>query len=648
MSISSQLPPLSLGQYGPALRALGLQAGQTVEARVVATAPNGTVQVQIGKQTLSLQMPSPPPLGSALSLSVLQTDGQLRLALVGIKPPATAALPATAPALNASIAASVQLSPAAQASTLAPPVSTSSTATPVAAAPQQGAASAAAAGPAVATAAPTGATPVPTTASTATPVQPGLSGGPASGPAVAPAPAGTAPAMAPATQAQTAATAPATAPPTTTLASAAPIGTASAPPTNQPVTGTPAQAPAGPTTNAGTPAPATTASPATGPAAGMSVPAAGAAPRAAVPYAVAAPAAGAVIAGVDRLNPTSSTALPPVQQAGPSTQVGQHAGQGSAPLPQAQPGVATSPTQTPQAALTQMAQHALPQQGSVVALTTAIAGLAATASLPEPVKKALQQVMAHRLSLDGAKMDGKALQTAIRGSGIFQEALLANGQARVASGDMKSALLNLQGKLTAWLGDQAPVQQVTQIAPPVRGQLPRARTSPMGTAELPVDPVEAGKVLLERTESALSRLRLHQQASLPDAQARHEGAQWSLDLPVSLAGQQSLLQMQIHRDAEGGEENPEDRGWQVRFAMNLAGIGEVGAQVSLRSGTAGIMLWADQKETADLLASGVEDLRDELATLGLVPGAIVVRNGAPSLPSANQPAGARHILDAMR
>ena len=175
--------------------------------------------------------------------------------------------------------------------------------------------------------------------------------------------------------------------------------------------------------------------------------------------------------------------------------------------------------------------------------------------------------------------------------------------------------------------------------------MPRARGGDAPPADLPDDPNLAGKVLLDRTEAALSRLRLHQHASLPEPAARHE-AQWSMDLPVVMGGQQSLLHLHIHRDRDADPERPEDRGWQVRFAINLSDIGEIGAQISLRGSGTGVLLWAERAEIAALLDAGIDALRQDIESLGLVPGALVVRAGAPGAP-AHPATTAGHIVDAM-
>ncbi|UXN69571.1 flagellar hook-length control protein FliK [Devosia neptuniae] len=309
----------------------------------------------------------------------------------------------------------------------------------------------------------------------------------------------------------------------------------------------------------------------------------------------------------------------------------------NAPIP-ASP--APQPPTTPQAALAQMVQTSAQRQGSVAALTAAVTAIAGKVALPEPVARAAQQVLAGRLSLN-APLNGATLQKAVLSSGIFQESALAAGRVPDQT-DMKSALLTLRQTLTNWLGQQAAPIAAAMMAPPVRGGVLRARSAhePSG-----IDPAatseEAGKMLLERTDAALSRMRLHQHASLPDPTGK-PGGDWSLDLPVLIGNHQTLLQMQIHRDGKGNAEQDGERGWQMRFALNLPALGEVGAHVSLRGEATGVMLWASEPETAVMLESELPQLRGALAATGLQPGAIIVRRGEPS--AAPAPSG--HFLDA--
>ena len=297
---------------------------------------------------------------------------------------------------------------------------------------------------------------------------------------------------------------------------------------------------------------------------------------------------------------------------------------------------------TPQAALNQMMQTSMPRQAPVTDLTAALSTIAGKVVLPEPVARAAQMVMAGRVAIDG-KFDGAALQQAVRGSGVFQEAALAKGQMPLPQADMKTALLALRQTLVNWLGNQAPVAAVAHVPPPLKGITPRARSG--GNEAPPIDPgdppEEIGRHLLERTESALARTRMHQHASMQDPAAKT--ADWSMDLPVMIGQHQTMMQLQIHRD-EGGEAGSEgERGWQMRFAINLPSMGEVGAQVSLRAGTTGVMLWATEPETSAALDADVNSLRDALTGAGLKTGAVIVRHGEPHVPPVPESSG--HFVD---
>jgi hypothetical protein len=292
------------------------------------------------------------------------------------------------------------------------------------------------------------------------------------------------------------------------------------------------------------------------------------------------------------------------------------------------PYAGSAQTGSPQGILAQMANASLQTQVPVSHLTAALTNVAGRVVLPEAVTKAAQLVLGARVSIDG-KFDGAALQIAVKNSGVFQESTLAAGKPLLpGGGDMKSALLALKQTLVSWLGQQAPVAQVAQVPPPLKGVLPRAKPvepPPLDAEDLPE---HVGKQLLERTEGALARVRLHQHASLPDPMVK--AADWSLELPVLIGNQQSLMHLHIHRDEHHDEEPLSERGWQMQFALSVPGIGEVGAQVSLRAGTTGVMLWAGEPDVAVMLEADLDILREALGAAGLTTRALFVRPGVPA------------------
>jgi hypothetical protein len=585
MSIPSQFPQLVTAARTGALQALALQAGQMLDGKVIGPAPNGGTQVQIAGQMLNLVLPLLAKAGETLKFEVQGSGAQLRLALQPAPVSANPATPSALPPLPA------------QPSNLPLPSGLPA----VAAAPAQG-------------------RPVAQTVST-------------SAPAV------------PSTTPQSTSMTPAAAQQSVVVPSASPQAgniVATAVPA---ASGSPSPAPSAAAQQPSVAANPTPASSAQLPGQ-VSLPAWVAAPApplaqqgvpVAQPYPPAAPKS-TVTQGQPQL-PTAAVAPAGIRAPGMTSSSVQMTTPAAAPAPS----ISSPMPSTPQAALAQMVQTALPRQDGVTSLTAALTSIAGKVALPEPVARAAQQVLAGRVTIDGSKLDAAVLQKAILRSGIFQEAALVRAGSPVPTPqtDMKSALLALRQTLTTWLGQQAPLTPASHIPPPLRGHVPRARTSDAPPIDPGATPEEVGKQLLERTEAALSRVRLHQNASLPDPVAR--GADWSMDLPVMIGTHQTLLQLQIHRDEQNGSDAPAERGWQLRFAINLPGMGEVGAQVSLRGVATGVMLWATERETSEALEADIEALRDTLASVGLKPSAVIVRHGEPPAPP---PAPSGHLLDA--
>ncbi|MGV8955273.1 MAG: flagellar hook-length control protein FliK, partial [Cypionkella sp.] len=282
---------------------------------------------------------------------------------------------------------------------------------------------------------------------------------------------------------------------------------------------------------------------------------------------------------------------------------------------------------------------------SMANLTTMLTAVIGKTPLPPPVLQAAGQVLAASLPL-GPALNGTALQKAVANSGLFQEAVLAQGAPELARGDLKTTLLTLRNTLVSWLGEPStnPSAPASPLPPPVRGALPRSRPAGAPAVELPATPAEAGKVLLERTEGSLARLRLHQHASLPEATGTAaKPADWSMDLPVLIGSYQTVMQLQIHRDEAGSSQAASERGWQIRFAVDLPSLGEVGAQVGLRGGTTSVRLWANDPATASRFEQLAPELAGALAAAGLRPGVIMVRADEP----APQPPSTGHFVDSL-
>jgi hypothetical protein len=296
---------------------------------------------------------------------------------------------------------------------------------------------------------------------------------------------------------------------------------------------------------------------------------------------------------------------------------------------------------TPAAALSQMMPEAMARQNSIVPLLASLAAIVAKpGALPEPVLRAALQVLGQRVQLPPNGPTVQILEAAIAKSGLYLEASLAKG---APAADLKSGLVALKGALVAWLGgNPAPVTAAQQVAPPLRGMPPRAE--PIESSPLPEVPREVGRALHSQADAALSRVKLMQLASLPDADPiRVAPQELRMEVPFLIGQELVMAQFQVFRD--GARRKSEGkRGWTMRFAMNFAATGEVGAEVGLLGRSVNVALWAVDPETAAGLEAALPELAPALAALGLEPGAVRVRSIPPEAP---KPVSG-HYLDSRR
>lgn len=299
--------------------------------------------------------------------------------------------------------------------------------------------------------------------------------------------------------------------------------------------------------------------------------------------------------------------------------------------PPLQPAPAASPPPTPpQAALAQMIPEATTKQNSVGPLLTSLAALVSTPTgLPEPILRAAMQVLGRRILVppDG-RVSGEAIERGVAQSGVFLEAALAGGTPPQA--DTKAALLNLRAIVTRWLGEvpQPAPMAGDQPAPPVHGLPPRA--APIEPPPLPEAPREIARLVHEQADAAISRVKLAQLASLPDAPGpRVSGTEVRVELPFLIGHELVMAQIQIAPDGRRREGADRRRGWTMRFAMNFSATGEVGAEVGVLGSAVNVALWAAEPDTAEALTSALPELTGALQAIGLKPGAIRVRRGAP-------------------
>jgi hypothetical protein len=312
------------------------------------------------------------------------------------------------------------------------------------------------------------------------------------------------------------------------------------------------------------------------------------------------------------------------------------------PQPPGAPQVQSQPAPaTPAAALAQMVPEAMARQNRVAPLIASLATLVARpANIPEPVVRAALQVLGQRVSIPPSGPTAETLESALAKSGTYLEAGLAKG---APAADLKSALVALKSAAATWLGgNPAPVTGAQQPAPPLRGLPPRAERAEL--PPLPEAPREAARALHSQADAALSRVKLMQLASLPDADpTRAPAPELRMEVPFLVGQQLVMAQFQVFRDREQ-QKSEGKRGWTMRFAMNFAEAGEVGAEVGLLGRSVNVALWAADPDTAADLEAALPELAPALAALGLEPGAVRVRSAPPDPAKASS----GHFVDSRR
>ncbi|HEY4202313.1 MAG TPA: flagellar hook-length control protein FliK [Devosiaceae bacterium] len=292
------------------------------------------------------------------------------------------------------------------------------------------------------------------------------------------------------------------------------------------------------------------------------------------------------------------------------------------------------------ATLGELGRTAIGRQDSFAPVVERLVGMNAVASaLSAPVLKAGQQVLSMPLVLNDEAIGGETLQRAIAASGVFSESRQAQ---MPASSDIKSSLLQLRSALMAWLGADAgpPVPSPRRSTPPLKGGVPRSEGFVMPAGPDDVASVrDAGRALLGETDAALHRMHLLQQTALPDmapvsnsagTNAAQRTPLWTVEVPLQLGQELSMAQFQVSKDGgSGGQEASGERGWQMRFSVNYAVIGEVGAQIALRGRKVSVAIWAERDETAEVLARMLPELGPDLAARGIEAVSLHCRSGVP-------------------
>jgi hypothetical protein len=261
----------------------------------------------------------------------------------------------------------------------------------------------------------------------------------------------------------------------------------------------------------------------------------------------------------------------------------------------------TLPDPTIAATLSSAVAQAAGGQDGLAPLYADLARAAQAPSLPPEVRAKIIEVLQAQPPLT-PESTGTDLKAATQGSGLFLEASLlaalrGAAPAAVMSGDVKAQLLQLVAllSLNASDGGAPPARPErrpgSRPPPPVRGGALRGERPSPSSIEAKSDKATLLERLLGDSRAALSRISLSQFASTPRA---GETATWRFEAPVATPTGQGFAEFEIHRDGQhddaggGGGSAPN---WRVRFALDIAPTGPLGAEISVHADTLKATLW---------------------------------------------------------
>lgn len=279
-------------------------------------------------------------------------------------------------------------------------------------------------------------------------------------------------------------------------------------------------------------------------------------------------------------------------------------------------GVDTHPDSTVHQAL----RERLPQQNGYAPLLATVGALSQWSiakQLPPYVRSALA-LLEHSMSTPRELATPEGLRQAVLRSGLFLEAQLAQAPANdatTAHDDMKGALLRLVAILKGQpiLGESSD----TEVDPPLlyRGVVPQGRVPlPLELAST-TDATELLPRLYTDVQAALARLEVAQLQANPN--------HWIVEIPVQNDEAADVLQLSLKHEPEA------EQGWTMGFSLDLPTLGPIVGELHLRGLRLSVRLWAQHRDTVDLLEAQFENMRGRLNATGLFLDQLSCQFGLP-------------------
>jgi hypothetical protein len=274
----------------------------------------------------------------------------------------------------------------------------------------------------------------------------------------------------------------------------------------------------------------------------------------------------------------------------------------------------------PDSTVHQALRERLPQQNGYAPLLATVGALSQWSiakQLPPYVRSALA-LLEHSMSTPHELATPEGLRQAVLRSGLFLEAQLAQAPASdvtTAHDDMKGALLRLVAILKGQpiLGESSD----TEVDPPLlyRGVVPQARAPlPLELAST-TDATELLPRLYTDVQAALARLEVAQLQANPN--------HWIVEIPVQNEDAADVLQLSLKHEPEA------EQGWTMGFSLDLPTLGPIVGELHLRGLRLSVRLWAQHRDTVDLLEEQFENMRERLNATGLFLDQLSCQFGLP-------------------
>jgi hypothetical protein len=210
--------------------------------------------------------------------------------------------------------------------------------------------------------------------------------------------------------------------------------------------------------------------------------------------------------------------------------------------------------------------------------------------------------------------DAKELRKAMGESGLFFESKLLQRGGVGIQDDVKVLLMKLLARVKPALSRQASVAASARYATE-----------------------EAVLLNLKRElEGAMATITLNQLASNQLASNQHGevgGVLWLFDVPFQLQEKLYSLSLRIERDGRQaqGEDDDEEKDWNIVLSINLPQLGKIEAELFLRGSKVSVVMYSEQDDTAKIIANQLDSLKLGLQSRGL-DVSVILSHRVSSLP----------------